>query len=314
MKKFDAVLIDGLGNKTVKTSWFCETFDEANSQFLKYKNDGVIDILCQTIEDTELSYMVFVNTILDGTTKTVFDYRNRPTNLFEIDKDTHIPVRLLQTDGFYYGNCEVQEINIDPNTLKGKDCFGSLVAPITWELMSCKDFLNKYTCKIEFEEYSKRKYGEPKLSKPAELKNIPQFSTISYIYKKCTCPIFIKENDVWIKHNDYFSDTFNPPTADIGKPTSYILKKYFNTNLKEKFVYSDNWGSVVLRSEAWLCLRNLFAKTKLFDETSVLFDIENAVNNFYKKQYGIDNVLDGVNTMSKFYENLVHTLYKKQDE
>jgi hypothetical protein len=258
--------------------------------------------------------MMFVKAILDGTTKIVFDYKNRPINLFKIDKDTHIPVRLLQTDGFYYGNCEIQETNIDPNTLKEKDCFGSLVAPITWELISCKDFLNKYTCKVEFEEYSKRKYGEPKLSKPTELKNTPQFTSVEYIHNKCTCPIFINGDDVWIKHKDYFSESFRPPAEDIGKSQNYILKKYFGAEKSNKFIYSDSWGDIVLRNEAWLCLKNLYKKIKYCGEIQSNFEVQKTVNNFYNIKYKADDVIDGVNNMSKFYENLIHTLYQKQDE
>ena len=39
-------------------------------------------------------------------------------------------------------------------------------------------------------------------------------------------------------------------------PLSYYANKYFGKNRKEKFCYPDCWGSIVLRNEAWLCIKN----------------------------------------------------------
>jgi hypothetical protein len=39
-------------------------------------------------------------------------------------------------------------------------------------------------------------------------------------------------------------------------PLSYYLEKYFSTSRKEKFVYSDAWGDIVLRNEAWILLKD----------------------------------------------------------
>lgn len=308
MKKFDAVLFDGEKNAVI-TSWFCETFKEADDHFSEWRAKGVIDQNCKTIEDTELKYMVFVKEILDNSVRVIYDYKNRPIQLFKINDDTHIPVRILQTDDFYYGKCEVRTVNINPDTLEIKDCFGSLTVPITSELMSCEDFLNKYKPAIKFEEFSKRKYGQPKLSKPAPLKGVKQFGTTKYNHK-CTCPVFVLNNDVWVKHNDYFSEMFRPPAEDIGKPLSHIAKKYFNKSTSEKLLYANNWASVVLRNEAWLCLKNLAKQIQIFDKIQVQFEVQKAVNAFYKSKYSVEDVLDGINDMSRFYENLVHLLHK----
>ena len=39
-------------------------------------------------------------------------------------------------------------------------------------------------------------------------------------------------------------------------PTSYYLKKYFDKIKKDKFTYPDGWGSIILRNNAWLVIRN----------------------------------------------------------
>ena len=40
-------------------------------------------------------------------------------------------------------------------------------------------------------------------------------------------------------------------------PLSYYAEKYFNKNKNEKFIYPDCWGSIVLRSEAWIKLKDI---------------------------------------------------------
>ena len=106
--------------------------------------------------------------------------------------------------------------------------------------------------------YSHRYYGEPKLSKPKELKRINPIGKAIYIPKHCEPQIFIKDKDVYIKHTDYFSYIWSPPEGErIDIPLSYYAEKYFNKNRKNKFVYPDCWGSIVLRNEAWILLKDI---------------------------------------------------------
>lgn len=111
---------------------------------------------------------------------------------------------------------------------------------------------------MKYVEYSFRSYGELKLAKPKELKGIKSIGSAEFIAKKCSTQVFIEENNVWIKHTDYFSPAWKPPVGErIDMPLSYYLKKYFNRIKNEKFVYPDGWGSIVLRNEAWIRLDNL---------------------------------------------------------
>lgn len=111
---------------------------------------------------------------------------------------------------------------------------------------------------MELEIYSFRKYGEPQLVKPKELKGIKPVG-IPYIPKKCTCQVFVLSDrrEIWIKHKDYFSPSFKVPDEDFGAPLPVILEKYFNKDKKKKFNYHDCWGDIVLRQEAYLKLTNV---------------------------------------------------------
>lgn len=110
----------------------------------------------------------------------------------------------------------------------------------------------------------KRKCGEPKLTKPKELKGLKEAS-IDFIPKKCKFKYYICENDLYILCRDFFSPIFTPPVEDMGLPLDAVLKKHFVVDKKSKnFVYPDTWGSVVLRSEAWLKLSNY----KIIDKQS----------------------------------------------
>ena len=94
-----------------------------------------------------------------------------------------------------------------------------------------------------------------KLSKPKELKGIKKFASVSFIPNRCTCQLFLDDSDLYIKHPDYFSPTYCRP-EDYGTPLSYRAKKYGISVPKNKFIYDDNWGAIVLRREAWIKISN----------------------------------------------------------
>lgn len=137
--------------------------------------------------------------------------------------------------------------------------FKRYLNPITWIVGNYEKLWNEVlnVQNIQYEVYSKRYYGQPKLSKPKELKNIKSIGTAVFIPKHCNCQMFVKDNDLWVKHDDYFSRLWHPPVDDIGKPQSYYLNKYFSDNRgHSKFIYHDDWGGIVLRNNAWLVIRN----------------------------------------------------------
>lgn len=133
------------------------------------------------------------------------------------------------------------------------------IEPVTKTMSTPEKVYNLISLKHpEYIVYSHRYYGEPKLPKPKELKGIKQLCSVDFISNKCRTPIFIKDNDLWIKHSDYFSSEWRPPKGErLDMPLSYYAKKYFNKEKNEKFVYPDCWGSIVLRNEAWLHIKDI---------------------------------------------------------
>lgn len=132
-----------------------------------------------------------------------------------------------------------------------------LIEPILWTCMTHENFAVRYLHpSFQFIIHSHRVYGEEKLKKPDVLKGIPQAFSVSFI-KKASCACFIAGDDLWIKHRDFFSSIFRPPLGDEGHGQAYYLNKYFNAKGRKKFIYDDNFASIVLRSEAWLYLKNM---------------------------------------------------------
>lgn len=161
---------------------------------------------------------------------------------------------------------------------------------------------------LEFIMYSFRQYGQPKLSKPKELKSIKQALTIDYIAGKCKCQVFIHKEDVWVKHRDYFSELLKTHIEDIGTPLNYRAKKYMNKNISSKFIYSDNWGAIILRNEAWLRIKNLYSQIK---DGRFQLDIVNDILRQQERLHKLDEYELCCTEMERFWERLVGELYKK---
>lgn len=143
---------------------------------------------------------------------------------------------------------------------------------ILWSWSNPKEFYDKFvngSHDLRFELVSFRNYGQPKLKKPAELKGIKQAFSIDYIPKKCKCSVFVNGDDVWIKHADYFSETMELPPEESGAPLDYLTQKYVGSEKAKKFIYGDAWGSIVLRNEAWICLRNVRYWLRDYDENTL---------------------------------------------
>ena len=143
--------------------------------------------------------------------------------------------------------------------------WGYILVPIAWTFSNPRDFYNNIVNvgRMKYIEYSFRSYGQPKLDKPKELKGVKTIGSVDFIAKHCKPQIFIKDNDIWIKHTDYFSPEWRPPVGErIDMPMNYYLKKYFGKMKSEKFIYSDCWGSIILRTEAWIKLENLIPLCK----------------------------------------------------
>lgn len=96
---------------------------------------------------------------------------------------------------------------------------------------------------VNIEIISKRVYGEAKLKKPKELDGIKEIGSVNFGAGKCKCPVFATETHIYVKHRDFFS-----PFISLQKAKELGMLK----TIKKKFIYNDNFGSVVLRNEAWI--------------------------------------------------------------
>ena len=155
--------------------------------------------------------------------------------------DCYVTLHKDTNDGAWYDFCEYQLHKI-----------GVVVVPIFKTMSTPKEFCLKFLSPKT--EYIVLCVGN-KLSKPKELKGIKKFASVSFIPNRCTCQLFLDDSDLYIKHPDYFSPTYCRP-EDYGTPLSYRAKKYGISVPKNKFIYDDNWGAIVLRREAWIKISN----------------------------------------------------------
>ena len=201
-------------------------------------------IITEYIEDYHSEYC---EKIMELSEEQFFDYKGRIVYVINTYYGK-LYVRLYKdnSDNKWYDYCEYQ---LHKNN--------SLIKPILYTMSNPKDVYFKYVeANIKYEILSFRKYGEPKLEKPKELKGIKVVGSVEFIKDKCNPQYFIKDNDVYVKHTDYFSPMYCRP-EDIGMPLSYRCEKYGIKPKKEKFVYNDNWGAIVLRQEAWIKISGL---------------------------------------------------------
>jgi len=91
----------------------------------------------------------------------------------------------------------------------------------------------------------------------------------------------------------------------VGRPLEYLANKYCDTTKKNKFIYPDAWGSLILRNEAWILLQNL-----VLDIRAGVFELD-IVNNICRQQEmacGFDEYELACTPMERFWEKVVHQL------
>lgn len=198
-------------------------------------------------DDNDQSHVAYIKQMLDSAVDCKIVERNgSAVYLLRIITPVGICVAQLfqdKTDGAWYDFCKCRLWKT-----------GALIFPIGWNILNPAGFCKRYL--FSSMEYAVISSGANN-RKPKELCGIKKF--VSVPFGKCKCQLFLRGDDLYINHNDYFSQSWRPPADDIGKPTSYYLKKYFGVTKTEKFVYADCWGGIVLRSKAWLRITN-FAK------------------------------------------------------
>lgn len=115
-------------------------------------------------------------------------------------------------------------------------------------LLKLIDEVNNLKWPIELVIY--RTYGMPKISKPKELKGLkPVFSLV---FRKHKNQVFFLEGDVYVYFYDLFSKAHRFPDAeDAGLSIPALSRKYPDVikNRSMKFIYADNWSTILDRNE-----------------------------------------------------------------
>lgn len=263
------------------------------------------------ILDEELKYMEYVNEIIDNSDGVVY-IKNKKHYLYKSEMGL-IPVNLWKDKGFYFDSLQYIDGVYDKESKSIKAFQGRYVIPMGWTVSEPKLFLDKFGIgrDIKFVEYSMRFYGDDKLSMPKELKGIKQWGSVDYIPKKCKCKVYVENDNVWIKHRDYFSSPMKIMDEDIGAPLSYLCKKYLDKNKSDKFVYPDAWGQLICRNEAWIKIENLMLFVRRDEDNSVI--LSRILRSMEKKLKFRDNELEN-SDMSRMFEKLIKDLKKCNKE
>jgi hypothetical protein len=161
---------------------------------------------------------------------------------------------------------------------------------------------------IEYTIHSLRFYGEPKLSKPKELRGIKQIGSVDFVLDKCKCQIFALENDIWVKHNDYFSRDYVPLDKESGLPLDYFMMKFKGKVKNKKFVYGDAWGGVVLRNEAWIRIINLAEEIK---RQRSIIKLKQEILEQQEKLHEFEKGDLWVGDWERFWENVIKEIKNK---
>lgn len=247
---------------------------------------------CKVVESNDYDYLQYINKILEVPHRIKHDFKGREILIFNLKHST-LYVRLFKEDDLYLDCLEYQEHRK-----------GMFIAPITWTLCTPEELYNNilHIKNIEIEKYSMRYYGQPKLTKPKELKGINRAFSVNFL-KNCSCQCFIKDNDIWIKHSDYFSSSLKDSNT-FGTPLEYRIKYYgLSSKKRSGFVYNDCWGDIVLRNEAWLVIRNIIPLAKRYNENELY---ENVISEFCKLEHL--NKYDLDETWEFSFENVVKNL------
>lgn len=220
--------------------------------------------------------------------------RKSDTSFYEMYSNDNFRVRLLKIGiDKYYAYAEYQ---LPPN----------LTERVAWTVTNLVEIDRLLSLgDMEYIIVSRRFWGEPKLDKPKELKGIKSIGGVDFVTKHSKPLLFIKDNDLYIKHNDYFSYYWQPPKGErVDMPLSYYANKYFGKNRKEKFCYPDTWGSVIFRNEAWLCIKNAVGWIELKNNYRWSRD----VFSLQKKYISIKLTGDVENSWLRFWEGCVNII------
>lgn len=232
-------------------------------RFAVTTENGVMHLYYPSIDDAKRSwpdariepyeddgYLRHIDLLIDAADDSCIDYRGR-TVLRRLFPWGELKLRLTRMGDSWYDMCEFQEQNNNAH-----------IVNFMWTLSEPKLVWEKffgYEVRYELLQCVCKSYGQMPI-KPKELKGMKSVFGVKFI--KLKSQVFVKDNDIYIYHNEYFCPEMPIDPADYGTPFSYRANKYLGKNASKKFIYDDNWGSILLHNVAWCKFVNFM---KLFE-------------------------------------------------
>lgn len=232
-------------------------------RFAVTTENGVMHLYYPSIDDAKRSwpnariepydddgYLRYIDLLIDAADDSCIDYRGR-TVLRRLFPWGELKLRLTRMGDSWYDMCEFQEQNNNAH-----------IVNFMWTLSEPKLVWEKffgYEVRYELLQCVCKSYGQRPI-KPKELKGMKPVFGVKFI--KLKSQVFVKDNDIYIYHNEYFCPEMPIDPADYGTPFSYRANKYLGKNASKKFIYDDNWGSILLHNVAWCKFVNFM---KLFE-------------------------------------------------
>ena len=224
----------------------------------------------EIVEDNDQSHVAYIQRMIEAAAECQTVERNGSiVYLLRFETSVGTCFAMLSkdsNDGVWYDLCKYQLWKT-----------GAVVLPFGWKLSNPVDFCKRFL--FQKAEYIVLSSGRNH-KKPKELCGIRKFASVSF--GKCKCQLFLKGDDLYINHHDYFSRSWRPPDDDIGKPTTYYLKKYFGIIKPEKFCYADCWGDIVLQNKAWLQINNFIPMVKILNASQIAQVVWVLIREYYK--------------------------------
>lgn len=250
----------------------------------------------EIVEDNDQSHVPYIKQMLGS----AVEYRTVARNgsiiyLLRFETSVGTCVAELSKDnsnGAWYDLCKYQLWKTE-----------ALVVPVLKTLCTpsefCRDFL------IPKAEYTVLCIGtKSEVKKPEVLKGIVKFASVSF-EGMCQCQLFLNGWDLYIKHGDYFSPEYHNP-EDCGTPLLYRLNKYgIQHGRKERFIYADCWGAIVLRRVAWIKISNFVSLVRHLNNVEVAAAVWPMIRSYH--HWGNDEQNGGWN---RFWGTVANTTRK----
>lgn len=215
----------------------------------------------EEIDDTE--HLPYIDLLMERSSGEIVTMQRPPSDIryyFKAETPFGICEIMLSKDaddGHFYDFCQYRLHEI-----------GKLQIPVLWTISSPKSAYSElFTGKTG---YFILEMGK-KPTKPKELKGIKQIGTVGFL-NRAACQFFVVENDLFVKHTDYISPSYRRD-EDIGTPLEYRARKYGMGEKKNKFVYADCWGDIVIRQVVWLRIVNIMPLVKRMNHVQVGMEI-----------------------------------------